>query len=617
MSSRFPRRLASFNPSDRALNSALADGGSGGRAGWIVSLSLYFAFSAAVFVAQGSQPPLGPDHLSYIELADSIIASCPNGDFWRETNSIRFFGVLLAYLHGWTASHVLSMKVLLAVFSVLYLVAAELFFRLFAQARWHAVLFALLSGFAVSFGFASWGVTDSTALLPRTLVAPIVMLSMWFWFKYDGRPQKYLVFPFLILGSLTHLSTFYTIGVLVIVEVLDFALLRKMRVDRQGPAFLAGLLLAGMLLFGFEYVGLSNKTISSYVPDMLRSMGFEVPTVETGTLTLCRMAAPPAPATTATPAETIPAAASPESEPALISAEEAWAAELSLRPWRNMPLPMVNIANALSSSALILLLALAGMVAAGRSGFTRVDRLMVAMFFAVPVFAFAPQTALWVLRTFTSIHPATIEEVRALSLIMIPALYFILGLFERTLESRRPRAALGAAAIAVAVLALPLLMKCVPYWAREGILSAMMALRVVDSGSASGVANARVALGLSVGASPLYYSTQGVREWLMKNAPPGARILTDRDDLILLRDRIILGPRQVAVNIYRPTPAESELFLRTAASMKARDTERIRELAQSCGADFVVVDWRVEGAEFADDSFSVMKIRTDALRPRP
>jgi hypothetical protein len=291
--------------------------------------------------------------------------------------------------------------------------------------------------------------------------------------------------------------------------------------------------------------------------------------------------------------------------------------ELSLRPWRNMPLPMVNVANAFSSSALILLLALAGMVAARRTGFTRVDRLMAALFLAVPIFAFGPQTALWGLRSFTSVYPATIEEVRAIGLIMIPALYFILRLFKRFVEAGGPRAPLKAVAIVVAVLALPLLMKNLPHWAREGILSTMTALHVVDSGNVSVVANARAALGISVGASPLYYSTQGVREWLVRNTPPGARILTDRDDMILLRDRVILGPRQVAANIYKPAPEEAELFLRTSRAMEAKDTERVKDLAESYDADVVVVAWRVDGAAFADDAFSVIPVRKGQVRTRP
>ncbi len=614
------------------------------------SVLLYAACSAIVFLALGNQPILGPDHLTYFGLTDSILASCPGGNYWREASSIRTYGVILAYLHGWTGSHVLSMKIVLAVVSVLYLLAAELFFSLFTDKRWQAVLFAVLSGFAVSFGISSWGITDSTALLPRTLVAPVVMYSLWFWFRYDGHPVKYLAFAFLVLGSLLHLSTFYVAGVLGLLEVWDFVVLRRMRLDRMVAAFLGGVALSGALLLSLEYAGVSNKVITVQIPDMLRSIGFKVPYIDmqqpigcgpkpepesAGATAGATQAVAPAAATTSTSAPVMAANTSPmvgrvpptatispviaakapaaagsaATAPPARTAKEAWAIELSLRPWRNMPLPMVNVANALSSSSLILLLALAGMVVTGRNGFTRVDWLMLGMFLSVPVMAFGPQTALWILRSFTSIYPATIEEVRAISLIMIPAFYFILKLFRAVLDSGGPRRSLKAGAIVIAVIALPLFMKNLPNWAREDILSTMEALHVVDSDSSSSVANARSALGLGAAATaPLYYATVGVREWLEKMTPPHARILTDRDDLILLRDKVIVGPRQVGATTRYATTEQTELFLQVSQAMGVRDIGRVKALARSCDADYIVVPWRVDGALFVDGEFSVISV---------
>src|SRR4029077_6932462 len=106
-----------------------------------------------------------------------------------------------------------------------------------------------------SFGISSWGVTDSTALLPRTLVLPIVMVSIWFWLRFYDRPVKYLVFSFLMIGSLIHLSTFYVAGILALLEVWDFIVIRKRRIDRRVPAFVGGLVLAAGLLFVFESLG--------------------------------------------------------------------------------------------------------------------------------------------------------------------------------------------------------------------------------------------------------------------------------------------------------------------------------------------------------------------------
>jgi hypothetical protein len=184
-----------------------------------------------------------------------------------------------------------------------------------------------------------------------------------------------------------------------------------------------------------------------------------------------------------------------------------------------------------------------------------------------------------------------------------------LRLFRRAIAApeRRVAQAYGTA-IVVAVVALPLFMKNLPHWAREGLLSVMSAVGVVDIRSDASVANARAALGIAPGASSLYYSTQGVRAWLLENTAPGSRILTDRDDLVLLRDRVILGPRQVAVNVYKGTPQDSALFLQTTEAMKARDLARLKALAAAQAADVVVVTWPVPGEVYTDGTFSVVPI---------
>src|SRR6266550_2697683 len=97
---------------------------------WATSLVLY---AAIVFLVQGSQPLLGPDHVTYFQLIDSIIDRHPAGDYWREADSAHTFSVLLAYLHAWTQSHILSMKMVLLAATVLYLLSAELVFGLFTQ----------------------------------------------------------------------------------------------------------------------------------------------------------------------------------------------------------------------------------------------------------------------------------------------------------------------------------------------------------------------------------------------------------------------------------------------------------------------------------------------------
>jgi hypothetical protein len=441
------------------------------------------------------------------------------------------------------------------------------------------------------------------------------MFSAWVWFHYDGRTAKYVAFPILIVGSLLHLSAFYMLAILVLVEALDFVLLRRMSLDRLVPAAAGWLLACMVLLLALESAGISSQLIGIQVPSMLRSLGFNVENLEDNQPQGCgrRMVSgdpDPAAALLRAQGRTI---ASP-SDPARLAADtqapagpaEEWKAELALRPWRNMPMPLVNVANILSSSALILLLAMAGALSRWRVGLTRSDRLMIAMFAAVPLVALGPQTLLWILRSFTGVRPVSLEEVRALGLILIPAFYFVLRLFQRTLEAGGRHARLKAAAIAAAALALPLTMKGLPQTAREMILSSMMAVQLIHHEDEAAVTNARAALGLTAGSAPLYYSTQGIRDWLGSHTAPGTRILTDRDDMILLRDRVIVGPRQVGAATFEVSGRLVDMYLQTSRAMQSRDTARVIELANGYGADFAVVPWPVAGARYADEWFSVV-----------
>jgi hypothetical protein len=452
------------------------------------------------------------------------------------------------------------------------------------------------------------------------------------------------------------LSAFYLAGVLAILEVWDFVVLRRMRVDGRAFAFAGALVLAGVLQFALESFAISSQIIGIQVPYLFRSIGIDIPNADARDASTCSTneaqssstgpghagsepaaaplgqagdsksrnatagakaasgfaegGRPPEALTQETPSTAVAAADRPGRTLVVHDAKEAWAVELSLRPWRNMPLPMVNVANAVASSTLILMLALGGLLREARGGLSSVDRFMAAMLVVVPLFAFLPQTILWGLRSVTSIYPATIEEVRAINLIMIPALYFVMRLFMRVLDGDGPHRRLTATAIIFAAIALPLFMKAIPLWARERVLTAMTDLRIVDQSRPSSIVNARSALGLSTGIS-LYYSTQRVREWLQANTPSQARILTDRDDMILLRDRVVVGPRQTVVKAFDATLEKTQFFLQLTRAMEARDTVRLRELARACTADFVVVPWRADGALYVDDEFSVISFRNE------
>jgi hypothetical protein len=141
----------------------------------------------------------------------------------------------------------------------------------------------------------------------------------------------------------------------------------------------------------------------------------------------------------------------------------------------------------------------------------------------------------------------------------------------------------------------------------------MTTLHAVDPSSPSSVINARSALGITYSTS-FYYSTEGVIRWIRDNTPPGARILTDRDELVLLRDREIVGPRQVAAvppKFGVELPAMTQMVFRTMEAMQSHDTPSVQRLAESYGADFFVVAWPVETALYRDNYFSVVRVRKD------
>jgi hypothetical protein len=552
---------------------------------WLLALTLYVGFAVAIFYIHGPRPSLAPDHVTYFELADSIAEARPDGDYWRETNSVRAHGVILAYLHPLTGSHVLSMKIVLAACTVLYLVAAQLFFGLFARGRAEAVLFAILSAFAVSFGISSWGVTDTTALLSRTLGLPVIMFSLWFYFRFYDRSERHLAYSFLVVGSLLHLSCFHVMGLLIALELWDFAFNRRFRVDIQVAQFVGGLAFAAMLLYGLERVGVSIEVFHTIIGKV-----FDLPTVLSAR-----------------------ALAKPATLTATLTPSEAWAIELALRPWRNMPLPLVNVANVLSSYVGILVLALAGVVATSRAGFTQMDRAMAALFAIVPIVAFVPQTLVWALRSVTSIYPMTFEEIRAIGFIMVPSLYFVFRLFQRaTRPEVRAPVAFGSVVL-VTLVSFPLAVKSLTAPVRGAAFEVMAAVGVIDRTNPASVENARSALGITH-ATPFFYSMEGVLGWLRDNTPPGATILSDRDELVLLRDRQILGPRQVAAvpSVHKAElPDHARIFLETRKALRGRDEGAIRSLGRAWSVDYAVVPWRAKDAVYADEYFSVIRVTED------
>jgi hypothetical protein len=102
--------------------------------------------------------------------------------------------------------------------------------------------------------------------------------------------------------------------------------------------------------------------------------------------------------------------------------------------------------------------------------------------------------------------------------------------------------------------------------------------------------------------------------WFVENTPPGTRILTDRDDLLLLREHEVVGPRQVAAVPPRPgieLPSSTQLYFWTRSALNDRDLEGLLHLARICGAEYVVVPWPTAGSVYSDGFFSIVAARKD------
>jgi hypothetical protein len=562
-----------------AMNTTIAPTGSNRLKGLAVSLILYVGFSALTFVMMGPQPSLGGDHISYIKLADSILGARPAGDYWKEMNSVRNFGVLLSYLHAYTGSHILSMRVILAVVTVFYLSAFELWMSLFTNLKWKRMLFAILSAFAVSFGISSWGVTDSTALLNRTLVMPLIIFAFWFFWRFSRHPAAYLVYSLLVFCSPIHLSTFHIVAILMVLECWDFAVLRKWKVDARIFWFTGGIGLACLTLLALQQTRISTDNVAVVAAMTKGSSIFTAPTD-------------------------------------VMSPATAWHVELSLRPWRNMPIPLVNVANMISSYALIGALAVAGFFVRKRQGLTRNDRLMAGLFLSAVVVSFVPQTLMWIVRSFLPVYPINFEEVRALSIIMIPSIYFVFCLFEKAIEPGGRKAIAGAMLIVIAYLALPMFMKSMSGSAREYLLSVATSTGIVNAQDPAAERNARSALGISGdNASPLYYSTENLRKWLDRNARPQTRALTNRDDLVLSKLTLV-GSRQSAVVAASTAKAMTWLDELSDAqkALSSGKTEEVVRVAQKYRAELAVIPWRATNAVYSDQFFSVVRIPPVASR---
>jgi hypothetical protein len=568
-----------------------------GWSGFVAPFIVYAAFAAIVYVIQGAEPTLNIDHIAYIKLANEIRSEFPLGDYWRSYNVVRAYGVILAYVFDLTGSHLVSFKLLLAAITVAYLLAFQLLMGLATESRARAMLFSLFSALFVSFGASIWGMTDFAASLNRTIIIPVVVLLVWFFFREFSSPWRYAVYPALILLSLLHLSAMHVFLVFGVFELLDFVLRRRCRIDRTLAYFVLSLVGAVAMQGAVENVG---GGITGYAREVI---AMAVPSAA--------VASKPA-AEVAAAAKAAPPSAATQAREKLTS-KEAWRIELLAFPWRNFPPSPATLATIASSFGVIFLLAVAGAIRAFRPGVTKpLDRQMGTFALAVPIAAYGLQALLWALRDTFPILPMNFEEVRAVNMIMIPSVYFIFRLYELAPALAGLSQSAVRAAIMMAFALQPIvLVRAMPAPWREGLIDQAIKRGTLKSSDAPRMLYARQFLGLAGDGRRFYYSSRPVIDWLERNIGPNDSVLTNLNELQMSRVRAV-GPflGVVDLQVWDARRAKwAELIVAIDRALTARDLAQVMALARSLGATYAVVDWPVEGAVYRDDFYSVVLVQ--------
>jgi hypothetical protein len=548
----------------------------------IAPAALYLGFAALVYWVHGPEPELGIDHLAYMQMADAIREAHPAGGYWRSFDSLHGYAVMIAYASDVTGSHIISLKLLLAGMTIAYLFAAQGLALYLCGSAAMATAASLVSALYVSFGATFWGLTDFTASLNRTVVVPFFVLVLWMFLRYRDSGWRYAAYPVLIVLSLLHLSAYHMLLVLFAYEVLELLFVRRLRVDRRLLHCAVGIGAAIVVRTLIEVAGLGA---SAFVENTIQ-----------GAL--------------AAPGGSAPLAYTQGRE---LSVEGAWAIELYAFPWRNLPPSLATLGNIALSYGVILVLSIASaFLVRRRLGWSALDRVMLVFAGAVVAASYGIQTLVWIGRAFLPLYPINFEEVRALSFLMVPSIYFVGRLVADLLHERDagPRRFAAVFAIVAAFVLQPIhFVRASPVAWREGLLGRVEASGLFAPGDTARRLYARQYLGIAREGPRFYYSTQGVVDWLRRNALPQDRVLTDRNELGLAGLPVV-GAFQTVVKYTVTDPARDDwkqAVDAVRAALESRDLARVRHVARGHGATLIVVPWPEVGALYQDGYFSIVR----------
>ncbi|MCG6533931.1 MAG: hypothetical protein L7F78_04425 [Syntrophales bacterium LBB04] len=527
----------------------------------------------SAYFLQSSEPSLQVDHIAYWKSADQIIEQFPNGDYWRSMSPVKNYAVLLAYLYRITSDHIVSLKLILLVTTILYLLAFELFLSSFVREKGFRVLFSLLSAFYVSYGHSFWGFTAFSASLNRSIVIPFIVVLMWFFFRYEDKDRKYLVLPALVYLSLLHLSSYYVFVIFVLYEFLCLLLFRRRAFSKRIVGLLSGLVLSWLAYVHLKLFGLSGPTVGNF-------------------LAAARILVP-------------------GQECDVLSGEETWAIELFAQPWRNFPVPMATVLGTLASQTFIWILSGFGLWKKMSEKLDAWDRRMLLFGFCIVVCAVGPQFVIWILRRWFSIYPINFEEIRAISFLFLPLYYFVIQLILHTWRSVDiSKKALALFVVISVFLIQPVyLFQMSPRSFRQWTYDFAVKSRILEDWDSQRSVYAKQVLGLDIDGGRYYYDLRNVIRWLELNTDAGDVVLTNRDELYLLRATTIgntVGFLTCQTLFSIDRREWSEQVLEYARALSARDLKAIRRLAEKYHAKYAVVPWMVPTAEYSDRIYSVV-----------
>jgi len=592
-----------------------------------VRIMIFCLFASAVFWMQGWQPNLIQDHIFYFLNADSILtyfgpAHPHHGyhQYWRGFSDNLSLSVLLAYLHSATNDHVMSCKVLLWVTTVLYLCSFYLFTSLYVPRPQYRVLLTLLSAFFISYGPTFWGFTDFQATLSRTLVVPIHLVLLYFYFKYFSSWARIWVFPAVTYSTFFHLSSFHLLGVLFTLELLRFAFNRSAGDGGllHGCQIAVAASLAFASLFHLANVP-TRSSVSQFLPFLClhplppyagpEALDLESRHKSAYLNPIYRKGQVNSDFSASTDGRrSVHLVDFPSARPK--AWKDAWALEFSIARWRNFPPPASTLLIMAGSAGLISLMAALGFwmqCSAGRASEGMPFRLFA---IAILLFSWGPQFFIFAVRHFVNLYPHNIEECRSLMYLTIPIVYFFYQLLQALATAHQGRRATGLQVLAILIFLLqPIaIVRQMPLAWRSALFRSSQQIGIIDRWESPRTMYAQQVLQIEPPSLRFYYACYDVIEWLKPRTKPSTLVVSDRPELVLSGAHVVGSPYNMIDIDPHSESASTELKLELEVNqcLMNSDYDKLRRIALSLSAKYYIVPGRPPGAVYYGEYYAVL-----------